>query len=298
MLRASVVIPVLNAASTIGDTLTGLAAQAGIAPDDWELIVVDGGSTDGTREIVSKHPGIVLLTEARRGPGVARDTGLRHAKGEIVCHLDADAMPTRKWIASLLASFSDQSVVLVGGKSLSLPPKTAPQRYMASSGRIDAVEYVTRPVFPFVPSRNMAVRRSAALEIGGWTAECITGEDVDFCHRLLKAFHSKIVYQPAAILFHHNRETTAELAQQAWSYGEGTAHLYLRYPDEVHWRMRDTLHVFAQITGRRARATALKAGQQLRVASPEAVEHAYYHWLWSWSFWRGFNSYRRTRRYR
>jgi len=297
-LRASVVIPALNAESTIGDTLSGLATQTAIARDEWELIVVDGGSTDRTCDIVGKDDRVTLLVEKRRGPGVARDTGLRHAKGEIICHLDADAMPTRRWLASLLAPFSDPAVVLVGGKSLSLPPRTPAQRYMASSARIDGEDYSRRPIFPFVPSRNMAVRREAALAIGGWTAECITGEDVDFCHRIRKAFPSEIVYQPEAVLFHHDRETAAELARQAWSYGEGTAHLYIRYAEETKWRAVDALHVAGQVAGRAAKALTLAVGKRLRVADEENAEHAYHHWLWSWSFWRGFYSYRRTGRYR
>jgi glycosyltransferase involved in cell wall biosynthesis len=296
-LRASVVIPALNAEDTIGDMLTALSAQAGIPRHSWEIIVVDNGSTDATREIVGQFERVTLLVERRRGPSAARDTGLRHAQGEIICHVDADAMPTRRWLISLLAPFENPSVVLAGGKSLSLPPKTAAQRYMAKSARIDAVEYINRPIFPFVPSRNMAVRRKAALAIGGWAVECITGEDVDFCHRLLKAYPSKIAYQPEAILFHHDRETDAGLARQAWSYGEGMAHLYARYTEETRWRLRDSIHVVSQVVGRSALAAALKAARMLRLVDTEKAEHAYHHWLWSWAFWRGFYSYRRDGSY-
>jgi glycosyltransferase involved in cell wall biosynthesis len=297
-LRASVVVPVLNGQSTIEKMLAGLEAQAGIPRDEWELIVVDGGSTDNTQQIVRAHTRAKLIIEPRRGPGVARDTGLRAAKGTIICHLDADSMPTRRWLVSLLAAFDDPSIVLAAGKTLSLPPETAAQRYMASSGRIDGAEYVTRPVFPFVPSRNMAVRRDAALAIGGWASELITGEDVDFCHRLLKKFPSRIAYEEKAILLHRDRETTAGLGKQAWGYGEGMAHLYDRYPDETTWRARDALYVVSQLAGRAINASARAALKSLRMVSAESAEQAYHHWLWSWSFWRGFYSFRRSHEYR
>jgi glycosyltransferase involved in cell wall biosynthesis len=297
-LRASVIVPVLNGEATIEKMLAGLDAQAGIQRDDWEIIVVDGGSTDKTQQIVAAHKGVKLLVETRRGPGVARDTGLRAARGNIVCHLDADSMPTRRWLVSLLSVFDDSSVVLAGGKTLSLPPETPAQRYMARSGRIDGAEYVTRPVFPFVPSRNMAVRREAALAIDGWSSELITGEDVDFCHRLLAKFPSRIAYEEKAILLHRDRETSEGLAKQAWGYGEGMAHLYDRYPDETTWRTRDALHVASQVTTRAITVGVLGALKSLRIVSADSAEHAYHHWLWSWSFWRGFYSFRRAHEYR
>jgi glycosyltransferase involved in cell wall biosynthesis len=296
--RASVVVPVLNGAATIADMLAGLVAQAGIARADYEIIVVDGGSTDATREIVSRIPDVTLLDEPRRGPGIARDTGMRHARGAIICHLDADSLPSRRWLSSLIAPFSNPSVVVVGGKTLSFPPRTPAQRYMADSGRIDANEYIRRPVFPFVPSRNMAVRRDAALAIGGWRDEFITGEDVDFCHRLLAAYPSGMVYQPDAILLHRNRERDEELARQAWSYGEGTAHLYDAYHEETKWKMSDVAHVAGQVSGRATAAALLAVGRRLRLVTDRVAERAYYHWLWSWSFWRGFYSFRRSRAYR
>jgi glycosyltransferase involved in cell wall biosynthesis len=295
--RFSVVVPVLNAAATVGDMLHALASQAGVAAGESETIIVDGGSTDGTPEIVARA-GVTLLVEPKRGPGAARNTGLRAASGDIVCHVDADAVPTRRWLRELVAAFDDPTVTLVAGKSLSFPPRTPAQRYMARSGRIDAVEYVRRPIFPFAPSRNMAVRRAAALAIGGFAEECITGEDVDFSHRLLRAFPSAIVYAERAIVFHHDRETDDALARQAWSYGEGVAHLYLRYPDDTHWGARDALRA-AQVIGARAlAAVALAGARRLRVAAAERAELARYHWLWTWAFWRGFYSYRRLRAYR
>ncbi len=292
----SVVVPALNAAATIGDMLAGLAGQAGVARDH-EIIVVDGGSSDGTREIVQRS-GATLLIEPKRGPAAARNLGLRHATGAVICHLDADAFPTRYWLSELIAPFERADVVLVAGKTVSLPSENAVQRYMASSGRIDAVDYIHRPLFPFVPSRNMAVRRDAALAIGGWAEECITGEDVDFCHRLLARDPKPIVYQEKALLLHRNRDTDEALCKQAWSYGEGTAHLYERYPTEVQWSPFDHLKVGAKLVARAIAPIALRLGRAIGLADRERIELAHYDWRWSLSFWSGFYSYRRTGAYR
>jgi len=295
-MSVSIVVPALDAEATIGDMLAGLASQAGVSCRR-EVIVVDGGSRDATADVVARF-GVRLLVEPKRGPAAARNLGLREASGEIICHLDADTVPTRGWLREMLVPFSDPDVALVGGKTVSFPPETPAQRYMASSGRLDAVDYVRRPLFPFVPSRNMAVRREAALAIGGWADDLITAEDVDFCHRLLAAYPGPIVYRESAVLLHRNRATDDGLRKQAWGYGEGVAHLYERYPGETTWHWTDAGKVVGLLCGRAARAAVLETGARLRLTSSNAAELARYHWLWSWAFWRGFYSYRRTRAYR
>lgn len=293
--RASVVIPVLNGEDTLGDVLTGLAAQAPL-DGGFEVVVVDGGSTDRTAEIAERS-GATLLVEPKRGPGAARHLGQRAAQGEILCFLDADTFPTRRWVREMVAAFDDASVVLAGGKTVSFPPETGAQRYMAASGRIDSLEYIQRPIFPFTPSRNMAVRRSVALETG-WAVECITGEDVDFCHRVLKRHPGPIAYRERAVLMHRDRATDDGLRRQAWSYGEGTAHLYQRYPDEVEWSWLNDLEVRGKLIARGINAGLLTVGSALRRQGREEAELARYHLLWSRSFWRGFYSFRRTGEYR
>src|SRR5271170_322403 len=113
----TVILPVLNGAATIGDTLAALCSQAG-APKQMEVLVIDNGSTDGTVEIVRKFP-VTLLHEPMRGPSRARNCGLKAAKGEILVCLDADTLPTRRWLRELIRPFEDAGAVLVGGEILS-----------------------------------------------------------------------------------------------------------------------------------------------------------------------------------
>ncbi len=292
--QVSVVVPVLNAVSTVGEMLRALAAQRFDRP--WETIVVDGGSNDGTQALVARFP-VTLVVEPKRGPAAARNNGLLLASGDLICHLDADTVPTRDWLRALVAPFEDPTVVVVGGKTVSLPSQTPAQSYMAASGRIDAVDYIHRPIFPFVPSRNMAVRREAALAIGGWANECITGEDVDFCHRLLARFPDSMRYAERAVVLHRNRASDDELRRQAWGYGEGVAHLYARYPGEVRWRRTDPLRVAGKLIGYSLAPIALSGAHRLGLANVGRVERAHYHRIWKWAFWRGFFSYRRTGSY-
>jgi mycofactocin glycosyltransferase len=292
-LAVSVVVPVLNGAKTIGALLDALAQQSG-APPDAEIIIVDNGSTDGTTEVVQRHS-VTLLHEAIRGPAAARNCGLRHARGAVIAHLDADTLPSRRWLAEIVTPFEDPQVVIVAGRTVCYPQDTAAGRYVAASGLYETERAINREPFPFAPSLNMAVRRSAALAVGGWAADMMTGEDVDFSHRVLRAFPSRIAYQPKAVLFHNTRASAEDLRRQAWTYGEGAADIYLRYPEVVRWDLAKTLVLVGRLGARSALPPLLALGAMVRAAEAKDVEFARYHRLWTWAFWRGFFSMYRHR---
>jgi GT2 family glycosyltransferase len=159
----------------------------------------------------------------------------------VIAHLDADTLPSRRWLAEIVTPFEDPQVIIVAGRTVCYPQDTAAGRYVAASGLYETERAINREPFPFAPSLNMAVRRSAALAVGGWAADMMTGEDVDFSHRVLRAFPSRIAYQPKAVLFHNTRASAEELRRQAWTYGEGAADIYLRYPEVVRWDLPKTL---------------------------------------------------------
>ena len=278
----SVVVPVRNGAATIGELLHALEQQAP-RPGPTEVIVVDNGSTDDTREVVAQH-NVTLLTESTPGPSAARNCGLRHASGDVVVHTDADAVPSRRWLNELVAAFDDPSVVLAAGRTVSFPPATAAERYVAASALFETDLMIAREEFPFAPSVNIAVRRAAAEAVGGWSEDMPTGEDADFCHRVLAAYPGSIAYRPAAVLMHHHRADDDALRRQARDYGSGVARVYRRYPDEVPWTWRRTFAVVRLLAARTVRPLVLRA----RRAPAADLEFARYDRLWAWSFWRAF----------
>jgi glycosyltransferase involved in cell wall biosynthesis len=236
MMPVSVVIPAYNAADTIAGTLRALQAQVDAPP--FDVIVVDNASTDDTAR-VARDCGATVLQELVRGPAAARNCGLYHATGSIVAHLDADTVPSRRWLAEICAPFAFGEV-LVAGNTLCYPPQTAAERYAQSIGLYSAQRTIARQEFPFAPSLNMAVRRESALAIGGWNTQLKTCEDVDFSHRLLKRGAKRIYYCEKAVIYHRARCDLQSLRRQASGYGEGAAELYRLYPDEVRWDARKT----------------------------------------------------------
>jgi glycosyltransferase involved in cell wall biosynthesis len=89
MPSVSVIIPAYNAEKYLPDAIRSVQSQA---HSNLEIIVVNDGSTDGTRQIVQSFQGVIYIHQANQGPAVARNAGLRCAKGELITFLDADDM--------------------------------------------------------------------------------------------------------------------------------------------------------------------------------------------------------------
>jgi len=282
----SVIIPVLNGEKTLSQTLTALCSQANL-PEDFEIIVVDNGSTDNTIGVAQKFE-VTILKECKKGPAAARNFGLIHAKGDIIAHVDADTVPTRRWLSSLIALFDDPKVMIAGGRVLGYPPVTGAERFMSSHGIWEPENNIFRPLFPFVPSLNLAVRKHAALGIDGWSDSMLTGEDVDFSHRLLKKYPSEIGYSDKAILFHHHRKTDDQLRKQAWTYGEGGAEMYRRFPEVANFGFSKMVYVAKTLLARAVYPSVLSIKKYSGCSDAKQIEFCKYHRLWSWWWWRGF----------
>ena len=158
-LEATVVIPGRNASATLPLTLAGLAAQRN--PPSFEVVFVDDGSSDGTKELAlsftGKLPLRVLETGGGAGPGAARNIGARQAQGEVLLFIDADCEPEPDWIARMVAAGRDAE--LVQGKVL--PPEGA---QVHPFDRFIAV--VTE--YGLYQTANLAIRRELFERLGGF----------------------------------------------------------------------------------------------------------------------------------
>jgi glycosyltransferase involved in cell wall biosynthesis len=283
--RVAVVIPAYNAEQMIAATLQALRPQ--VRDLGAELIVVDNASKDGTARVATEL-GARVVYESRRGPSAARNRGTVSSDAEVIVHLDADTVPSRRWLSSMVAPFEKPSTIIVAGNTQCYPPQTAAERYVARSGLYDTPRAIGRTPFPFAPSLNMAVRRKAALAIGGWAEDLMTGEDVDFSHRIMRRFATDIVYARNALLYHRTRSDRRALVHQARTYGEGAGHLFRRYPDELTWDGDKTRslssQIFSRLIARLSTRIALAAGR----AGLSDVEFADYHWFWTSNYWLGF----------
>jgi glycosyltransferase involved in cell wall biosynthesis len=285
-LAASVIIPALNAGNTLPDLLAALKSQSGLSAP-FERIVVDNGSTDRTVEI-AQAGGVKVLHQPIRGPSAARNLGLAHAQAEIVVCADADTVPTRRWLASLLSAFNDIQVIQATGPVFGWQPATGAERFASARKIFDCEHTARHPRHPFAHGMNLAVRRSAALKIGGWDETMGSGEDVDFSVRLRREFGSSICFVDQAILFHKHRATDEALWKQARWHGTGYALVRQRHPDLLPHPVWRFAAIRASLLMLQAAAPLIALGRAARLFSRQRAEFERYHRRWAKHFWAAF----------
>ena len=111
-MKASVIIPVFNAADRIGRCVDAVKKQS-VKP--FEIILIDDGSSDDTWAALKKMRGVRLLRQPNQGPAKARNLGASKARGDILCFLDDDCLPASGWLKALLHPFKTKEVMGVQG---------------------------------------------------------------------------------------------------------------------------------------------------------------------------------------
>lgn len=190
---------------------------------DFETIVVDDGSDDDTAAIAASFGFRVVRAEQNEGLGSARNRGLAAATGDIIAYIDDDAFPDKDWLRYLAFCFSGSDCVAVGGPNVTPPDDGRFARCVAHAPGNPAHVLRTDTQAEQLPGCNLAIRRPALAEVGGFDAQFRTaGDDVDICLRLRERGWA-LGYCPAAMVWHRRRGTlTAFLAQQA-GYGAAEA---------------------------------------------------------------------------
>ena len=210
---SSIVIPTYNRSSSLLNTLNSLIKQS-IAPSDFEIVIVDDGSTDDTRAIVSKFKrenrsySIQYLHQQNGGPASARNLGVRHAKGQIIFFTDDDCIVPRRWVETYLKKYCQYpEIVGVGGWMV-----TAKKSRSLFSDYLFVKNFLVYPLLPSLYLRdheiisnnplwslstfayntgNVSYKKSVFEEVGGFREEYKTPgrEDNDLAFRIMYSGH-------------------------------------------------------------------------------------------------------------
>ena len=185
-------MPVYNEKDNIEDTLRALFNSS---EQPSEVIVVDGGSNDGTQEIK-------LMNNPRRTAASGRNVGIKNTKADIIAFTDGDCIVDKDWIKNIRLSFENNEIDGVGGKVLNAQPINQYEEYW---GKLAWTLIMNFPDSPYMVreqklndafvTANCAYKRKVLVQIKGfnnWFAN--NAEDVDLCWRALKA-GAKLMYK-------------------------------------------------------------------------------------------------------
>ena len=223
----SVIVCAYDAERTLRECLDSLKR---IRYPDFEVIVVDDGSSDGTRAIAEAFPEFRLISHENRGLSAARNDGIRAARGQVVAFTDADCAVDPDWLTFLVHRLLSGDFAGVGGPNLPPPEDAWVAQVVALAPGGPTHVLLSDWEAEHVPGCNMAFWRRHLEEAGLFDPVFRTaGDDVDICWRLQDAGHV-IAFAASALVWHRRRHTVrACLAQQA-GYGRAEALLLLKHP--------------------------------------------------------------------
>jgi glycosyltransferase involved in cell wall biosynthesis len=223
-MKTSVLILCKNEAANLGPCLEGVFGQKGAG--EFEVVVVDSGSTDGTVEVARRYP--VRVEEIPKGTfhhARTRNHAAELARGEILVYLAADAFPaTEEWLKELVKEFEDKNVGAAYGRHVpkagsgferedALGTVYGEERMVKEPASRDRLGYR----YYHMSTVNAAIRRDV------WAAtkfpeELKVFEDLGIAKRILDGGW-KIVYEPRASVYHSHEHTTAGLFKRYFDIG-------------------------------------------------------------------------------
>ena len=225
--KVSVIVCAYNGERTVDSCLASLET---LNYPNYEVIVVNDGSNDRTKEISERYKYVRLINQANQGLSAARNVGLRASTGDIIAYTDCDCMVDPDWLMHLVARFLTSDFGAVGGPNLPPPDNSMVANCVAVSPGAPAHVLLDDEIAEHIPGCNMAFRREALEAIDGFDPLFrAAGDDVDVCWRLQNKGY-KIGFSAAAVVWHFRRNTVRDYVKQQEGYGKAEALLYFKHP--------------------------------------------------------------------
>ncbi len=212
----SFIIPARNEEKDIARCIQSINATSTI--HDYEIIVVDNGSTDKTA-LIAENAGSIVLHKEKCFVGAVRNVGAKNASGKILCFVDADCTISPGWFYQVEAYANElkaHAVGVVGAEHLLPPESNLLQRSWFSHQRRNFVGAAQ-----MIPTGNMIISTSLFEAAGGFNEELTSGEDFEFCDRLRNLGFS-IIHDCRLECFHYGNPNSLDqfFKRERW-HGRG-----------------------------------------------------------------------------
>jgi GT2 family glycosyltransferase len=215
----TVVIPAHDVAATLGEQLDALLPQRWRG--EWEVLVVDNRSTDGTaalvRSYMREHPHLRMVTaDERAGLCYSRAMGIEHAAADHITICDGDDVVGPHWVRAMGEALREHRVVTGPVETELLNP---PWLFEARNKLATQGSRTWYDLFPVIAGGNLGIHRDVFAEIGLFDARFTGSEDHEFSLRLWQA-GIPIHFEPEALLHYRYRTSPRALWKQGTTYGE------------------------------------------------------------------------------
>ncbi len=232
-MKYSIIVPVYNRPDEVDELLESLSNQT---LKDFEVIIVEDGSTRNCKDVCDKYADILALhyyAKENSGPGQSRNYGAERASGDYLLILDSDVVLHEGYIQAVEDSLKETPAEAFGGPDAAHPSFTPVQKAisysMTSFFTTGGIRGGKTKLDKFYPrSFNMGIRRDVYLQLGGFS-KMRFGEDIDFSYRIVEAGYKPRLF-PEAWVWHKRRTDFRKFFRQVYNSGIARINLEKRHP--------------------------------------------------------------------
>lgn len=246
----SVIVPTFNRSDEIQELLASLRLQT-ISSNEFEIIIVDDGSTDNTEQIIQQFIDdsefdIKFIKQDHKGPGEARNLGMENAQGRYYIFVDSDCIADENWLLNCKHGIQEINPAGFGGPDKVLPNFLPVQKaidysmtsFITTGGIRGHSEKKISKYYP--RSFNMGVRSDIVKKIGGM-GKLRHGQDIEFSHRVIST-GEPVIKISDAIVYHKRRIGIKKFYKQVFNWGVARINLY-----KIDSGMLELVHFFPAI---------------------------------------------------